>query len=103
MPRSKGYKDSGDRVIVINPAAFGERGIVMYNDGSGEVSVQLDRGDKFDGYEGRDLIYEDEELPAKPVDVGPIGPQTGSQEVLTDEEGKPIATVTDLLPGSTRD
>lgn len=70
MTREQGYKDSGDRVILINKHGFGEHGIVRHNDGFGEVSVALDNGSLFHGYEGRDLIYEDEPLPSDPVDAG---------------------------------
>lgn len=65
-PKELGYKDTGDRVIVINHKGFGEHGVVKHNDGFGEVAVELDNGSLFHGYEGRDLIYEDEPLPEKP-------------------------------------
>ena len=67
MPREIGYKDAGDRVIVVNRVAFGIHGTVYINDGFGEVVVDLDDGRTFQGYEERDLIYEDEELPEEEV------------------------------------
>ncbi|MBI2032815.1 MAG: hypothetical protein HYT09_04200, partial [Candidatus Levybacteria bacterium] len=70
MTREQGYKDAGDRIIVINRNGFGEHGRVRHNDGFGEVVVDLDSGYLFHGYEGRDLIYEDEPLPSEPIDAG---------------------------------
>ena len=75
MTKEQGYKDAGDRIVVINKTAFGEHGVVRNNDGFGEVSVILDNGFLFHGYEIRDLIYEDEPLPSEPIDAGePSGP-----------------------------
>lgn len=61
MPREKGYKDAGDRVVIINPNVKREAGIVLNNDGFGEIWVKTDSGGIFHGYEKRDLIYEDED------------------------------------------
>lgn len=70
MTKEQGFKDAGDRVVVINKNGFGEHGVVEENDGFGEVSVVLDSGSLFHGYELRDLIYEDEPLPSDPIDAG---------------------------------
>src|SRR5688572_26364669 len=60
MPKNLGYKDRGDRVVVINSVAYGLHGVVQVNDGFGEVLVTLDDGRTFHGYEGADLIYEED-------------------------------------------
>ena len=60
MPRKLGYKDAGDRVVVVNVHGYGLHGTVRENDGCGQVIVDLDDGRTFEGYEGIDLIYEDE-------------------------------------------
>ena len=67
MPRSLGYIDAGDRVKIKNVQAFGERGVVLSNNGWGTCRVRTDSGQTFVLMNGRDLIYEDEELPAEPV------------------------------------
>lgn len=88
MPRELGYKDTDDHVIVINPKAFGEHGVVISNDGFGEVLVKLDSGRTFHGYEARDFIYEDEELPSKPIEVEPAEAFVNQPEVVVTEEGQ---------------
>ncbi|OGY25411.1 MAG: hypothetical protein A2Z24_02880 [Candidatus Woykebacteria bacterium RBG_16_44_10] len=101
MPRELGYKDAGDRVIVINAAAFGQHGKVLNNDGFGEVLVALENGRTFHGYEGRDLIYEDEPLPDKPVEETP-GPVL-DPENITDREGNIVATLETFTGGEVVD
>lgn len=76
MPRSLGYKNKGDRVIVINQHGYGLHGMISANDGFGEVVVELDNGLRFHGYEERDLVYENEyedlELPPKVFVAGSV-------------------------------
>jgi hypothetical protein len=101
MPKELGYKDKEDRVIVINSFAFGLHGTVLDNDGFGEVLVALDNGRTFHGYEGVDLIYEDEPLPAEPVIREP-GPKLGMEAIVT-EKGNVAALLDDLTGGEVVD
>lgn len=102
MPRHLGYKNKGDRVIVINPASFGKHGTVRVNDGFGEVLVDLDDGHGFHGYEGRDLIYEDEPVPEKAIPADPSGPSLG-EEVVVDERGNSVGILCDYTGGKVVD
>jgi ribosomal protein L24 len=58
MPREKGWKDRGDRVVVKSGPFAGKHGTVLENDGFGEILVRLDDGTKVRGYEGAEFDYE---------------------------------------------
>lgn len=94
MPKSWGYKDKGDRVVVINAVAYGLPGVVQVNDGFGEVWVALDDGRTFHGYEGADLVYEqdyDEKNPPEPVKRD-SGPDTDSYHEIDQKGNRSIYT-----------
>ncbi len=66
MPKNLGYKSQGDRVVIINSIAYLSRGVVLTDNrfGYGQVVVLLDErlkdGGKFEGFEIRDMIYEED-------------------------------------------